>query len=120
MKTVLVGIAAALMMTGCIIVDHDGDWSDDNSWEKRQRNNSQMISQLTLDSERGQVIDTLGAPDFSEAFSRSGVEYYVLYYRTHRVDSDGETTKSETTPLVFKQGRLIGWGDAALHQAQQE
>jgi hypothetical protein len=37
----------------------------------------------------------------------------VLFYRTHRRDGDGVTTKDECTPLVFKNGLLIGWGDAA-------
>jgi hypothetical protein len=43
-----------------------------------------------------------------------GATYQVLYYRTHRTHSDGETTKDETTPLVFKDSALIGWGMDAL------
>jgi len=29
-------------------------------------------------------------------------EYRVLYYRTQRLHADGDTTKDETTPLIFK------------------
>jgi len=58
----------------------------------------------------------MGQANFSEAYETDGNQYQILYYRTHRVDSDGETTKDETTPLVFKNQRLIGWGQDALQR----
>ncbi|HET8817399.1 MAG TPA: DUF3192 domain-containing protein, partial [Pseudidiomarina sp.] len=56
----------------------------------------------------------LGTPNFSELWTVDGDKYRVLYYRTHRVDSDGETTKDECTPLVFVNGSLVGTGDLAV------
>jgi hypothetical protein len=38
-----------------------------------------------------------------------------LFYRTQRKHSDGETTRDETTPLVFRDNRLIGWGDGVYN-----
>jgi hypothetical protein len=67
-----------------------------------------------LNDSRQSVVEQLGAPDFSEAFSKKDDSYRVLFYRTQHEHSDGETTKDETTPLVFKNDRLIGWGQDAL------
>ncbi|PKL94995.1 MAG: hypothetical protein CVV18_07155, partial [Gammaproteobacteria bacterium HGW-Gammaproteobacteria-8] len=53
-------------------------------------------------------------PAFSEAFTIDGVAHRVLFYRTQRVEGDGVTTRDETTPLVFVEGRLAGWGETAL------
>jgi len=33
-----------------------------------------------------------------------------LFYRTRRTEADGETSRDETTPLVFKNNELVGWG----------
>lgn len=38
----------------------------------------------------------------------------ILRYRTHHRHSDGETTRDETTPLVFVDGTLAAWGEASL------
>ena len=54
--------------------------------------------------------DRLGTPADSEAFTRDGEEVRVLFYRTQHRHSDGETSRDETTPLVFRSGELVGWG----------
>ena len=46
----------------------------------------------------------------SEAFMDDGEEVRVLFYRTNHKHSDGETTRDETTPLVFRNDQLVGWG----------
>ena len=103
----------ATSLTGCIVIGGEHGW-DDNDWEKQQRENRQMIGQLELGNDRERVISRMGAPSFSEAFTKDNDEYRVLYYRTQRERSDGETTKDETTPLVFKNNVLVGWGNEAL------
>ena len=60
------------------------------------------------------MLTRLGAPDFSEAFQHNDDNYRVLYYRTQHRHSDGDTTIDETTPLVFKNDHLIGWGEDIL------
>ncbi|BFM09686.1 DUF3192 domain-containing protein [Halioxenophilus aromaticivorans] len=117
LKTPLVAITAAVLLQGCIIVDGDHSWHDDSGWKKQQARNVENIGLLELNSSRAQVMDIMGRPDFTEAFTRGDKDFYVLYYRTHRHKSDGETSKSETTPLVFEDGRLIGWGDEAMQSA---
>jgi outer membrane protein assembly factor BamE (lipoprotein component of BamABCDE complex) len=100
-------------LSGCIIV---GDHHDDRhtGWKAQQEKNRQLISDLEINTSRQAVVSLLGAPEFSEAYTQGTQEYRVLYYRTHHVESDGDTTKDETTPLVFKNNQLIGWGHNTL------
>jgi hypothetical protein len=112
---------AALMATGlsgCIIVggDHDEFKREFSSsdWEDMERDNRNRIAQLRIGERYEAIMGQMGQPSFTEAFQMDGATYQVLYYRTHRTHSDGETTKDETTPLVFKDSALIGWGMDAL------
>lgn len=106
--------------SGCVIhVGGDGHLGDGSSWEQRQEHNRDLIAQLQLGTSKSDVIAKLGQPDNSEAFSAAGASYEVLYYRTRHRHSDGETTRDETTPLVFRDGKLTGWGDAAYARATQ-
>ena len=116
--TLAAGIA--LSLSGCIVVggDHD-DWSN-NDWKHEQRENREIISELELKMPRSHILDRLGAPEFSEAFNDGKDDYRILFYRTQHRHSDGETTKDETTPLVFKNDRLVGWGHEMLYQVQKQ
>jgi len=107
--------ALSFSLSGCLIVAGDRDWSD-SDWEQRQSENRKAISNLSLKMSRLKVMDELGVPSFSEGFVKAGKEYQVLYYRTQKTKSDGETTKDETTPLVFKDNKLVGWGSEALEK----
>lgn len=113
----LVNLAASsflvLSLSGCIVIGGDHDW-DDESWRSQQRENREIISELNIGADRSQVLSKLGAPSFSEAFTKDGNEYRVLFFRTQHRHSDGDTSKDETTPVVFKNDKLIGWGDEIL------
>jgi len=102
--------ALTVVSSGCVYVNGEnvgtGDWRDE------QRTNSKLISELEIGMERSAVMARLGPPSDSEAFTRDGEEMRVLFYRTQRKHSDGETTRDETTPLVFENDQLIGWGEA--------
>ncbi len=116
MKYLTSGFLALLLMihlSGCIVVGGDS-WHDDSHWKQRQTDNRKVIAQLEIGDSRQSIIKRLGAADFSEAFQRDQDNYRVLYYRTEHRHSDGVTTKDETTPLVFKNDQLIGWGDEAM------
>lgn len=97
---------------GCISINGNHDW--DSNWEKKQNVNRTYINELSLGTQRSAVLMQLDTPSFSEAFVHKGKEYSVLFYRTHRISSDGATTKDETTPLVFKNDKLMGWGNELL------
>lgn len=101
-------LLAASLLPGCVVIGGEHTWNDD--WMEEQRRNSERISQLDIGMQRMDVMDRLGSPNFSEAYTRDDDEYRVLFYRTQRRHSDGETTRDETTPLIFRNNVLIGWG----------
>ncbi|MEE4300850.1 MAG: DUF3192 domain-containing protein [Pseudomonadales bacterium] len=108
----------AVLLSGCVVAIGNGDDDDwDDGWSKRQRENREAIADLELGLRRDTVIDRLGTPDFSESFLREGREFVVLFYRTHRRHGDGETSRDETTPLVFVNDDLVGWGESAIAHA---
>ena len=111
MKTAIrLSLAALLVLgtTGCVYIDGERVGHDD--WREEQRINSEMISQLEMGMGRNTVVGKLGTPADSEAFDSNGAEMRVLFYRTRHRHSDGVTTRDETTPLVFENDVLIGWG----------
>ena len=107
----------SVFLSGCIVIGNGGDWDDDD-WRRLQNENRETISELAIGSKRQQVLDRLGAPSFSEAFTKADDEYRVLFYRTQRRKGDGETSKDETTPLVFKNDELVGWGFELLDKVR--
>ena len=122
LSMVAAGLLSVSLLSGCIVVV-DGDKRvkrDRTSTEQREEDNRAAIARLELGSSPRAVLDTMGTPDFDERISADGVEYRVLYYRTHRVKGDGITTKDECTPLVFANGALLGWGESKLGVIQAQ
>ena len=101
-------VLITLFASGCIYIDGERVSSED--WRETQRDNREAISELEIGTARSQVVRELGTPNDSEAFTVDGGEMRVLFYRTQRRHSDGDTTRDETTPLVFKNDVRIGWG----------
>ena len=113
----LVAAPLTLGLTGCVVAigdhdDHDLTMSDHN----REYHNRKLISQLLINTSYSAVQNQLGVPDFNESYDKNGETIQVLYYRTQRVHKDDLTTKDECTPLLFKQHKLVSWGDRALSQ----
>jgi outer membrane protein assembly factor BamE (lipoprotein component of BamABCDE complex) len=107
-------LGLTLALSGCVIsVDGDGRDEYHSDWEDREHKNRKNIANLQPQLSQEEVSDRLGVPDFSEFFEKDGDQYHVLYFRTQRKDSDGVTTKDECTPLVLRNGALVGWGDSA-------
>ena len=103
-----------LTLTGCVIsVGGEGDYSYQSDWEHKERKNRKYIAQLETDTSIQTIKNKLGAADFSELYQKEEKEIKVLFYRTQRVEGDGATTKDECTPLIFKNGQLVGWGETA-------
>ncbi len=100
-------------LSSCVFIT-----ADHEPWETRQDDNRRAISQLQPGMERKDVLDILGEPSFSESFQDKGHNIQVYYYRTHRSHEDGKTTRDETTPVVFIDNSLTGWGHQALSQAK--
>lgn len=108
---------ASLSLTACVVHVGGDKYDDDSeSWEQIQRNNQQTLAKLTLGTSIAQVESLMGTPDFSEAFDSKGQAVQVLFYRTQHRHSDGQTTRDECTPLIFKEGSLVGWGEKPYQQ----
>jgi len=112
-------VITLITLQGCVIAVGGEGWDrdEDDSWRKQEEANKKLINLLELGQTESAVTTQMGQPDISEAFSRNGENYKVFYYRTQQLHSDGRTTKNETTPLVFSDGVLVGWGESALDNA---
>ena len=108
----------SLSLTGCVVAigDHDRDNGYVMSDHDRQYENRKQIATLMVNATFSAVQDKMGVPDFNETYDKNGETIQVLFYRTHRVHKDDLSTKDECTPLVFKQNKLVSWGDKALRQ----
>lgn len=109
-------VAAVAMMVGsagCVFVVGDDEFVNDarNDAFEQQKYNRVAVPKIALGTTIDAVRDDLGEPHFAEAFSGDDGEYRVLFYRTHRVDADGDTTRDETTPVVFRDGAVVGIGE---------
>ena len=114
--TIFLPAILALSLSGCVIaVNTDG--FEDGNWYSRQARNAKKIESLEIGKSEISVRDEFGDPDFVESFLRENDSYVVLFYRTRHIEHDGVTTRDETTPLVFVDGSLVGWGDSAIDYA---
>jgi uncharacterized protein DUF3192 len=104
-----------LGLTGCVVAVGGGEdgYSMNHDFEDREYDNRKKIARLQLNSSFNDVQSTLGVADFNEVYEKNGENIQVLYYRTNRKHKDGITTKDECTPLIFKNGELVSWGDSA-------
>lgn len=113
-------VLAGLLVTalaGCAVTVNDGAGAGHESdWRERQENNRDEIARLEIGMSLAEVRERLGRPDITEAFMRDGTEFRIYHYRTQHRRGDGKTTRDETTPLVFRDGRLEGWGDTLLRR----
>ncbi len=113
----LAAVAAfSFLASGCVYIN--GELVSDD-WKHEQCDNRQQISQLEMGTPRSAVMESMGLPADSEAFTDGDDEVRVLFYRTQRRHSDGDTTRDETTPLVFRNDLLVGWGDAVYSELNQ-
>lgn len=110
-KTIAAALLCTATLSGCVVIGGEHGWDSNDDWRDEQRENREAIANLDIGMSRDSVTSRLGTPAFSEAYTREGEEYRVLFFRTQHRHSDGDTSKDETTPLVFRNDVLIGWGD---------
>lgn len=111
-RFVAVGFGLYAIFAASVLTFYEDD-PDQMGWEDRQAYNKQYINELNLEDEiqKKRVIEALGSPDITEAKQAGEDNYQVMFYRTQHEQSDGMTTKDECTALLFKNGKLIAWGD---------
>ena len=72
-------------------------------------------SRLEMNMTREEVRRILGVPERTEGFRLGGKAVVVWFY--FLADSQGRRV---STPLVFENGRLSGWGDTYYRRVQRE
>lgn len=78
------------------------------------RNNSNIVN-LKVSMTQDEVVTIMGTPTASESYEAVGGERVgILYYRTEEKTTTVISAKDECTPVVFVNGKLIGWGDRLL------
>lgn len=100
-------------LSGCVVAVGDVKADRESDWQEMERDNREAISRLESGMAIERVRSRLGTPEFSESMEIDGGQYRVLFYRTQRREADGMTTRDETTPLIFRDGVLVEWGEAA-------
>jgi outer membrane protein assembly factor BamE (lipoprotein component of BamABCDE complex) len=111
--TAIVMAASVSILAGCVVAVGDTRTDDESDWREMERENRSIIARLEPGMGIADVRSRLGTPEFSESLEFSDGSYRVLFYRTQRVEADGMTTRDETTPLIFRDGELLEWGEAA-------
>lgn len=118
MKNIIV--ALLLGLAGC------SNFYLDTSDLLRTRN-AEGLAKLTAGLGKETVMEMMGTepsrgvfmwidnPYRSETLTgKDGKSYEVLYYYTEMKQRDDKITDDELTPLVFYDGKLIGWGYSFL------
>lgn len=84
------------------------------------------LNKLSIGMTKQQAVDLMGTfqsrtansvvpnPYMSEPILVSGKTYEVLWYLTRKYPPFTPIKKSQATPVVFKDGKVIGWGDSFL------
>jgi hypothetical protein len=72
-----------------------------------QYDNVENAKKLRVGMTKDQVLAIMGEPVKDEEYVKPDVLYYYIDTEWH----DGLTTEDECLPLVFKDGKLIGWGN---------
>ena len=69
--------------------------------------NIRNSKKLRVGMTKNEVLAIMGEPEKQESFNKPDLWYY--YQRTNWLD--GFVTPDECFPLLFKDGKLIGWGN---------
>ena len=100
--------------------------------EQLAQGNQVNINKLTVGISKSAVVETMGTkvastnnglvlnPFRSEAFQdKSSVQYEILYYVTEKNRPFQPIKNEQMTPLIFKNGVLIGWGAESLRRTME-
>lgn len=99
MKRLVLFVVVAVLLCSCSAINR----------------NNQNIVNLKVSMTQDEVVQIMGTPAVSESYEAVGGERVaILYYRTEKKATTVVSVKDECTPIVFINGKLIGWGDRLL------
>ncbi|MBR2345438.1 MAG: DUF3192 domain-containing protein [Lentisphaeria bacterium] len=97
MKKIFYMLGVILLLSGCAAI---------NPYKKAEIN-VENSKRLRVGMTKAQVLEIMGEPEKDESFNRPDLWYY--YFAPNWID--GLITEDECFPLIFKDGKLIGWGN---------
>ena len=97
-KRCLLLVCGALLFAGCESVNP----------VKIAQKNVENSKRLRVGMTKAQVLEIMGEPVKNESFNRPDIWFY--YFETNWLD--GFVTEDECFPLLFQDGKLIGWGNS--------
>ena len=103
MKRSFLGIAAILAGAICLLAVSGGC---STPWGVIRRNKENSRN-LRVGMTKEQVKKVMGEPITDEKFCEPNIWYYYI----DMVWGDGLVTEDECMPLIFENGKLIGWGN---------
>ena len=71
-----------------------------------QNKNIEHSKKLRINMTKAQVLKVMGEPVKDQEYSSPNVWFYYINTEWY----DGYTTEDECLPLIFKKGKLTGWG----------
>ncbi len=76
------------------------------------RKNNENLMMLKVGMPQTEAVKIMGPPTLSESYEATGGERVgILYYQTETKNVTVLSVKEECTPVVFIDGKLVGWGD---------
>lgn len=75
----------------------------------RASTNRNRLNDLQIGITQEQVNLVMGRHWKKESYLQNSTIYEVLYYQTQSIQNYG-TTDEEMTPVVLKDGKVVGWG----------
>ena len=97
-KMILMLACCTVLFAGCTAVNP----------MQRAKENIENSKRLRVGMTKAQVLEIMGEPVKNESFNRPDLWYYYSDMNWF----DGLVTEDECFPLVFKDGKLIGWGNS--------
>jgi len=85
----------------------------------RSINRSKLLK-LNIGMDKDIAVSTMGRPYRTETLQGKDKVFMVYLYYTDIKAADGGITDDELTPLVFDEGKLIGWGWSFLNANVQK
>jgi len=120
-------LAVVVLLVSCSVFAEEGERV---SLGTLAASNQSKLIRLSIGMTKDDVLALMGTntskthdgivnnPWTSESFTdKSGVQTEVWYYVTRKNQPFTPVRRSLTTPVVFKAGKVVGWGNDALSRA---
>lgn len=128
----VIGVVPLLLLTAChTTVDSSDGVVKKISYATLLSENQLNILKISPGQTKQQVMDIMGSrpaqvkstfitnPFKQEFFSVNKDDYEILYYLTRRYPAYTAIKQSQATPIVLKNGKVVGLGAEAVEKAKR-